>query len=139
MIKSNRVQQGFTLIEVLVTVTIISLLTIIGAVSYQQTAIASRDAKRKADLETVRQALVLFKVDNGTYPVYQGSNQYANFTSALTDLSTGSVTYLSSQQNIVDPKQGTTGFGYRYTSAGPTFNLCATLEKDGSDYCAPSP
>lgn len=59
---------GFTLIELLVAATIIILLTTIGVVSYQTAARNSRNAKRKADLETVRQAMIMYRSENGVYP-----------------------------------------------------------------------
>lgn len=132
-------RRGFTLIEVLVTVTIISLLTVMGAVSYRQTAIASRDAKRSADLETVRQALVLYKTDNGNYPIYSGSSTGSNFDNMLSTLvSAGAIT---NSQNIVDPKEGVSPYDYGYQSnvSGSTFSLTARLEKDGSTLTLTNP
>lgn len=59
---------GFTLIEVLVVATIISLLASIGFVSYTTFSKQSRDARRKTDLENVRSALELYRSDNDYYP-----------------------------------------------------------------------
>lgn len=53
--------KSFTLIEILVTATIIGLLSSIASVSYSQFMKQSRDAKRKADLEQVRSALEMFR------------------------------------------------------------------------------
>jgi type II secretory pathway pseudopilin PulG len=59
---------GFTMIELLVVATIIIVLSAVGLVSYRKAGESSRNAKRKADLEIVRQSLVLFRADNGYYP-----------------------------------------------------------------------
>src|SRR3989344_4706205 len=60
---------GFTLLEVLVTATIIAILTAIGIVSYASVNKRSRDVKRKSDLEQVRSALEMYRSDNsGQYP-----------------------------------------------------------------------
>lgn len=61
-------KNGFTLIEVLVVATIISLLASIGFVSYTTFSKQSRDARRKTDLENVRSALELYRSDNDYYP-----------------------------------------------------------------------
>src|SRR3989344_1793427 len=90
-------RQGFTLIELLVVTTIIIVLSTIGLVSYRQAGMSARNAKRKADLETVRQALVLYRTEVGTYPVVAGSSP-ANFTSMLTTINS----YISSD-TMADP------------------------------------
>lgn len=67
--KIRKHKSGFTMIELLVVATIIIVLSAVGLVSYRKAGESSRNAKRKADLEIVRQALVLYKADNGYYPV----------------------------------------------------------------------
>ena len=61
-------RSGFSMIELLVVATIMILLTTIALVSYRVATQNSRNAKRKTDLQTVRQALVLYRSDNGCYP-----------------------------------------------------------------------
>ncbi len=68
MIKLTKNRLGFTMIELLVVVTIIAVLSAVGLVIFTNSARSSRDAKRKADLEAVRQALVLYRSDNSCYP-----------------------------------------------------------------------
>lgn len=64
----HRTTKGFTLLELLVTVTIIAVLTVIGVVSFAQVNKRSRDVKRKSDLEQIRSALEMYRSDNGAYP-----------------------------------------------------------------------
>lgn len=52
-----KIKKGFTLLEMLVVVGIIAILVGIGAVSYSTAQKKSRDAKRKADLHAIRNAL----------------------------------------------------------------------------------
>lgn len=94
--RSALFQQAFTLIELLVVATIIGVLMSIAIVSFSNAQKKSRDAKRKADLETVRQALVLYRQDNG---------DYGDVSSGLTDLITDlyDANYLTTN-NIEDPK-----------------------------------
>jgi type II secretory pathway pseudopilin PulG len=60
---------AFTMIELLVAATIIIVLTTLALVSFNQANISVRNGKRKADLDTMRQALLLYKQDNGYYAV----------------------------------------------------------------------
>ncbi len=60
--------KGFTFIELLVSVTIIAIMMAAAAVSYSNTNKRSRDAKRRADLETIRAALEICRANTGTYP-----------------------------------------------------------------------
>lgn len=128
--KNNK---GFTLIELLVVATIITILSAIGLVSFVNAGQGARDAKRKSDLETVRQALVLYRSDEGTYPA--GAGGAAGYSTAISALSSGS--YISSPTPI-DPKDDITYY-YSYSSDTLTFSLSATLEKDGSVYILTNP
>ncbi len=61
-------KQGFTLLEILVSVSIIAILTIVGIVSFATVNRRSRDAKRKSDVEQLRSALEMYRADYGNYP-----------------------------------------------------------------------
>ena len=117
--------KGFTLIEILVTVIIIAILTAIAVVSYVSINRRSRDVKRKSDLEQVRQALEMYRSDNGFYPAVDPST-FGN----LSDLSTALVpTYLPSVPS--DPKS-TQGYYYAATNENNNnyygYCLCALIE-----------
>lgn len=62
-------QRAFTMIELLVVATIVIILTTLALVSFAQANMSVRNSKRKADLETMRQALMLYRQDNGYYAV----------------------------------------------------------------------
>ncbi len=75
---------GFTLIEILVAATIVSVLSAIGIVSYASVNKRSRDAKRVSDIEQVRSALELYRADNGVYPgTTTGFTTLTTFAGAL--------------------------------------------------------
>jgi general secretion pathway protein G len=59
---------GFTLIEILVVVTIIGLLLSGGLISYSQLIKQARDNRRKTDLEQIRSALEMYRSQNNVYP-----------------------------------------------------------------------
>lgn len=56
------------MIELLVVIVIIGILTTISLFALAGSRETSRDARRKADLESIRIALELYKSDNGVYP-----------------------------------------------------------------------
>jgi type II secretion system protein G len=63
-----QIKKGFTLIEIIIVISIIGLIATIGMSSYSILNKNARDARRKADLEQVRSALELYRSNNGTYP-----------------------------------------------------------------------
>ena len=62
------IKSGFTLLEILVTVSIIVLILSLGVVSYNQVFITSRDSTRKSDLQIISNALEQYKSNTGNYP-----------------------------------------------------------------------
>ncbi len=114
------------MIELLVVATIMIVLTAVGLVSYTQVNQRARNSKRQADMETVRQALVLYRSDAGTYPP---TSDFSTLKSTLS-------TYLRSDIN--DPKNETP-YLYAYESTGATFTLTAVLEPDAVPYQLLSP
>lgn len=139
-LKGKYFQAGFSLIELMVVISIIALISTIGMLSFRQANMTARDAKRKAALETVRQALVLRKTEGTPYTTVPAASTTAYFS--LIAAMTG--TYLNGDvmnQYVYDPK--TEQIGYTYQSAdGSTFTLCTDLETDTAgmgDYCVYSP
>ncbi len=58
-------KKGFTLIELLVTVSVIAILATIGMMAFSSTQRSARDAKRKGDLEDIKNAIYLSKTATG--------------------------------------------------------------------------
>jgi len=107
---------GFTLVEILVVVTIIGIISSLGLVAFASTRKTARDSKRKADLEQIRSALELYRSDVKTYP---------NATFACgASIAYGGTTYMSSF-----PCDLVTGYQYIYSYQNANqYNLCAKLE-----------
>lgn len=61
-------KRGFTLIELMVVISIIAILAIVGLVSYTQVLKSGRDARRQADLGTIQAGLEQYRNDQGFYP-----------------------------------------------------------------------
>lgn len=111
-------KRAFTLIEILVVVTIIMLLTATAVVSYTTFLKTSRDAKRKADLGQISAALEMYRsnVDPSSYPV------------ALTNL-TAPIIYI--QSVLSDPKSPS--YSYYYNAVDSAGGTC---DGSASDPCA---
>jgi len=82
MNQKKKNQPGFTLIELLVVATIIIILTTLGLVSYRTVMKKSKQAKCQADIEAVRQALVMRRSDGYSYPVATAWTDLINTTLA---------------------------------------------------------
>jgi len=130
----KKFSSGFTLIELMVSVAIIGLLMAAGLVSYQNASVSSRNNKRKADMEQLKAALVLYRTDNNKYPANASGN---------TSMSAGGVPYPAltiylSGQNPADPKNSG-NYVYTYATDTKKFNLCANLEPTPTAYCVTNP
>ena len=109
-------QQGFTLIELIVSVTIIAILTVVGMVSFSGTNKKARDSRRMADLENIRMALELYRQGTGSsYPDIDDTG------APLVDK------YIKELPK--DPKEKTS---YEYGHDGYTYYVCAKVEDVGS-------
>ncbi len=136
------VAAGFTLVELLVSVSIIAVLMAIGIASYSTLNRQSRDTKRRSDLEQIRSALEMYRSDNGSYPS-AGSGSWV-VASDVADLTAGLTPYLvSTYMNGVptDPKAAedymyiaTNGSGSNYYG----YCVSALFEAENpSDTCTP--
>lgn len=67
-------KKGFTLIELMVAITILAIIAGIGLTTYASAQIYARDAKRKEDLSSIQIALDLYYQTNGHYPTYPEIN-----------------------------------------------------------------
>jgi prepilin-type N-terminal cleavage/methylation domain-containing protein len=111
---------GFSLIEVLIAVSIIGILSAIIITNFSKVGGQGRDTERAADLKTLQSAIELYKFENDRYP--SGCDGDAVWSGQ-----TGSGTYeCTNGQYIVglapefipvlpiDPKLGITNSGYVY-------------------------
>lgn len=85
--------RGFTLLELIIVLGLISTMLLLGATVYSQSQKRSRDAKRKGDLNNIRSALELYRSNNSFYPLN------------LTDLTIGTVYLKSIPLDPYDPRQ----------------------------------
>lgn len=129
---AGREKQGFTLIEILVVVAIISILATVVLVGLGPTQQTARDARRLSDLREAQNALELFYYKCGFYPgtasggvCAPGSpgTDWNGFTSALGNANIG----VSASSIPSDPSTNRT-YGYAYNGGNTTYVLGAALE-----------
>lgn len=123
-------KKAFTLIEILVVVTIIGMLLSIAVATYSSLLKSSRDAKRKTDLEQIRSALEMYRSNNDSYN--SGATLLsADCPNAVFNYLKTPVKYIESLPN--DPKSSS-NYYYRCTVSadGSSYTLGAYLESGGS-------
>jgi prepilin-type N-terminal cleavage/methylation domain-containing protein len=108
--------KGFTLIELMIAVSIIVILLSAGTVSFSQLRKSARDNKRMADFAQLKSALEVYRGDqsNPTYPVANANGEPTNLAP----------TWIPSF-----PADPVNGFKYRYVRVNNnSYRLCARVE-----------
>ena len=130
MLKTNK---GFTLIEILVVVSIIGLLSSVFLVGLGGFRSRGRDARRLADLRQVQNALEIYYTKCQRYP--GGVNcaacdpaTWSALQSAITQSGLGVSQLANDPQN---PQNSSRTYGYAVGSDGQNYVLGATLENSG--------
>ena len=123
---------GFTLVELLVVISIIGILSSIVYASFGDARKSARDDIRKTDLKSLQLAVELYKAQNGSYP--RGDCSYGGYDAL--GPSSDCVEYISGlvpdfiAELPIDPHQitnsdHTTVVGYGYMSNGFDFKILA--------------
>lgn len=60
--------RGFTLVELLVTISILAILMTIALISFGNIQRGARDGRRKSDISNIQSALEQYHADQGAYP-----------------------------------------------------------------------
>ncbi|MFA5359106.1 MAG: prepilin-type N-terminal cleavage/methylation domain-containing protein [Patescibacteria group bacterium] len=74
--ENSRNQKGVTLIEMMVSISILILLVNIGITVFGQVRIKARDATRISDVQQVEKALAIYYQDHGKYPESAVNDDY---------------------------------------------------------------
>jgi prepilin-type N-terminal cleavage/methylation domain-containing protein len=111
-------RRGFSLVEILIVISIIGLLSIVVLASLAEARAKSRDNARVSDLKQIELALALYREANGSYP-------------ATASLQSGLVpTFLP--RLPADPRSGSQ---YTYNSGSSGYYLITSLETGNNRAC----
>lgn len=69
----SQASKGFSIIELLVVISIIGLLSSIILVQVQSSRSRARDAERESEIKSIQNALAIYVVNKGNYPIYSGA------------------------------------------------------------------
>lgn len=117
-------QKGFTLIEIIVVISLIALLSVIGLTAFNRVQRNARDSKRLGDIKELQNGLMLYKAVNGVFPPNNDNDCYGWDTSADDSFINVLLSTRSIDRLITDPLDdvslpcgghaSTAGFNYFY-------------------------
>lgn len=134
-----RASAGFTLIELIVVISLIAILstTLIVIINPKFQIQRANDSKRKTDIKQIQAALELYRADNGSYPVPGGDYQSDTSSSSCSGnggIIHGSTVYMS---NIPCDPLKTDEYAYSLSGSGYILVACLENSKD-SDITTPN-
>jgi general secretion pathway protein G len=106
MAEKRRMVQGFTLIELMIVMTIIGILASIAAPNYQRSVIKAREAVLMEDLYQMRRAIDAYFTDRAKYPESLESLVEAKY---LRDIPTDPFTHAQDSWELVAPTPNSEG------------------------------
>jgi len=115
--------KGFTLVELLIVISIIGVLTTLLMANFIGVRQRARDAQRKSDLRQIQSALELYRSDQGIYP-----QLVPNCSNSIKSPDCSTSTYM---QTVPKDSMGSSyynGGKYYFLSNGSTYTLGACLE-----------
>lgn len=128
--KNIKFKKGFSLVELLVVITIIAILSVVAYSAVGGQTIKAKDSKRKQDLNTMQSALEIYYVEYSKYP---SSLTYCTTTPpSLTTTPETHGCILKKHLSTIPKDPSGQGYVYKTSSGNATYQIAATLENDGT-------
>ena len=125
MVQNQPIKQSFTLIELLLSMALLSILATLLIGNYLTTLKRGRDQQRKNDLSQIQKALELYYEDHATYPTFTVTDK-SKFCTSQNCSVIGETVYM-----VKIPKDPSSSFTYRYESSdGTYYYLYSYIESD---------
>lgn len=127
---ARHLQSGFTLMELMIVMVILSILAAIVMGNYATSTKRGRDNRRKSDLRNIMTALETYYNDKGSYPLgvngvmtgcSTGDSQPCNWGGQFTDTK-GTLYMVEIPQDPIETQQ------YYFVSDGQAYKIYAKLE-----------
>lgn len=124
-----RRDQGFTLVELMITVVIVGILASVAIPIYQANVNRAKAAEADAALGTVRTALRVYYAENGFYPI---SASFAPVTSMNLGIDSTNLagTYFAPSDYTYQSDDGTS-YAIRATGSGPQTGINRQMTSSG--------
>lgn len=142
-------KRGFTLIELMVIISIIGLMSSVVLSAISSARVKARDTQRIRDLQEISKAVELYYDKYGYYPLRTGTGIFgavstagsANWASLETTLKTEGFLSALSRDPTNTGSVMTTGYAYRYqvNAAGTAYDILTRLESDHPIRCGRTP
>lgn len=120
----NRNCKGFTLVELLVVISIIAILAVVGFTVFSGVQKGARDAKRRADIEGISKALESH---------YNDTTSPCSATSALPYCASVDASFFSAGAVPTNPGPGGAAYSITIPAARTTYTACARLENNNGN------
>ncbi|WP_278182670.1 pilin [Vibrio misgurnus] len=122
----NKLQQGFTLIELMIVVAIIGILAAIAVPQYQKYVAKSEAAAALASITAHRTNVEMYVVENGAFP--QDTNDLN-----IPSTTSGEISYGQAASGAAGTGSGTIIFTFAASGASPSVvSKLVTLQRDGN-------
>jgi len=124
--------RGFTLIELMVAISIVAILATVAFSAYNNFQKNNRDQKRNRDLQAVKQSLEIYRNNYGDYP--RPDSDYFKFVCEDEDSCQNNIrAFFSNSDRYLeempkDPLYPDQYYFYIYNSDEHSFNICARKE-----------
>lgn len=124
-------KRGFTIIELMVVVSIIAILSAIGIATFVYAQKQSRDARRISDLRSIESALELYFAKNRLYPsntLWRNSKDFPGtwITQSIIDRESFTPTFLPAVPN--DPSNTSKSYAYWSYVYGYNYKVMVHME-----------